>query len=194
MTLLERIATSSLNYRATFVADPLAALGFAYYGAISFEGPLAAAMACVAAGFLLWGFLEYVLHRFLLHGVLEAPRREHAKHHGQPKAEIGTPLLVIPIGALAIHLGCTVFLDSGAAALITCGIYAGYNYFAVVHHLLHHRPEALSRARWFEAQVRFHELHHRHPNHHFGISSALWDRLFGTFLQHEQVVMKQSRG
>jgi cyclopropane-fatty-acyl-phospholipid synthase len=193
MTLLERVATSPLNYRATFVVDPLAALAFAYYGAIRHREPVAAAIAYVVAGFLIWGLLEYLLHRFVLHGVLDAPRREHAKHHAEPKAEISTPLLVIPIGALLIDLFLSLFLGEGAAALLTCGIYAGYNYFAIVHHLLHHHAHALSRSRWFEAQVRFHEAHHRHPGRHFGISSALWDRLFRTFLQHEQVVVKQPR-
>jgi sterol desaturase/sphingolipid hydroxylase (fatty acid hydroxylase superfamily) len=193
MTLLERVATSPLNYRATFVVDPLAALAFGYYGAIAHHGPRTAAIAYVATGILLWGFLEYLLHRFVLHGALDAPRREHAKHHVESKAEISTPLLVIPIGALLIDLFLSLFLRESAAALLTCGIYAGYNYFAIVHHLLHHHADALSRVPWFGAQVRFHVAHHRHPGHHYGISSALWDRLFGTFLQDDQVVVKQPR-
>lgn len=193
MTLLEKVAASPLNYRATLIVDPVAAVAFAYYGAVTYSGTVVAAVACVVAGFMAWGFLEYLLHRWVLHGVLRSPRREHAKHHGQPKATISTPVLVIPIGATIIFAALAFVLPTGVAALLTFGIYAGYNYFAIVHHLLHHCPDALARSRYFEAQLRSHEAHHRNPDLHFGISSGLWDRLFGTFLQHEQVVMKQTR-
>jgi sterol desaturase/sphingolipid hydroxylase (fatty acid hydroxylase superfamily) len=193
MTLIERIATSPLNYRATLIADPLAALAFAIYGAAAYDGAVFSAIVFVVIGFMAWGLLEYALHRWLLHGVLAAPRREHAKHHGAPTAMVSTPLLVVPIGAFVIYLTLALLLQSGVAALITFGIYAGYNYFAIVHHLLHHRHDALARSRWFEAQVRLHDAHHLRPDLHFGISSGLWDRLFGTFPQDEQVVMKQSR-
>ncbi len=193
MTLIERVATSPLNYRATLVLDPVLALAFAFYGVAAYRGMLLPAVACVVIGFMAWGFLEYLLHRWLLHGVLVAPRREHAKHHSAPSATVSTPFVVIPMGAAAICGGLALLLPSGVAALITFGVYAGYNYFAIVHHLLHHRPEALERSRWFAAHVRFHDAHHRRPDLHFGISSALWDRLFGTFAQDQQVVVKQPR-
>jgi len=191
MTLIERVSTSSLNYKATLILDPLLALGFGAYGLLTYNGFIAAVPLLISAGFLLWGLLEYLLHRWLLHGVLAAPRREHAKHHSKPTALVSTPFFVVPTGAFVIYGSLALLLPNAVAALITFGVYAGYNYFAVVHHLLHHRPEALERSRWFEAQLRLHEEHHRRPDMYFGISSALWDRLFGTFAQDEQVVMKQ---
>jgi cyclopropane-fatty-acyl-phospholipid synthase len=193
MTLLERVASSPLNYRATLIADPIAAMGIGVYGVIAYNGLFTPALVAVIAGFLTWSFLEYVLHRWVLHGVFAGPRREHAKHHGSPKATISTPLLVIPIFAMAIYVSLSFVLSSGIAALYTFGIYVGYNYFAIIHHLLHHRPNALTRMRWFEDQARFHDEHHDHPRTRFGISSNFWDRLFRTSPEDDQIVMKQAR-
>ena len=193
MTLLERVASSPLNYRATFIVDPIVATSLGVYGVMVYRGSIAAAFAAVFAGFVTWTFLEYVLHRWVLHGVFSGPRREHTKHHRLPTATIATPLFVIPILAMTIYLSLAFVIPSGLAALYTFGIYLGYNYFAIIHHMLHHEHSALLRIRWFEAQVRFHDEHHRHPGTRFGISFDFWDRLFGTSPQNDQIVMKQAR-
>lgn len=179
-SLLGRVTSSPINYWATFVTDAMAAAGFGWLAATSYTGSLAVAAVLVIAGFLSWTLAEYLLHRFLLHGSSPAPRREHAKHHRDTRALVSTPLLTIPLIALAIWAALAAATSIGIAALATFGLYAGYNYFVVVHHMQHSHPELLARSRFFGRNLRLHELHHRHPETHFGISSALWDRAFGT--------------
>lgn len=180
-SLVERVACSPINYWATFVTDVLTAAIFAWLGARWYSGSLVAAAAIIVAGMLGWGLIEYLLHRWVLHGVVDVINREHSRHHGQPKATISTPLFVIPICAVLTWAALSLAISPGAAALLTFGIYVGYNYFAIVHHLLHHRPSTLARSRYFEVHLRLHEIHHRQPNVHFGISNSMWDRVFGTF-------------
>ena len=180
-SLLEQVACSPINYWATLVTDVLAAFAFAWFGATRYSGSWIIAVVIVVGGMIGWGFIEYLLHRWVLHGIFLAIRREHGRHHGQPQAPISTPWLVIPICATATCAALSLAMPLGAAALLTFGIYAGYNYFAIVHHLLHHRPATLARSRYFEVHLRLHEIHHREPDVHFGISNSVWDRLFGTF-------------
>jgi sterol desaturase/sphingolipid hydroxylase (fatty acid hydroxylase superfamily) len=192
-SLLERVASSPINYWGAMVTDAFAATAFACLGAVWYAGPLYAAPLLIVAGFLGWTFFEYVLHRWLLHGIFNAPRREHARHHGHPRAPISTPVLTVTLGAIALWALATLVLSRGGAALLVFGTYAGYNYFALVHHLQHHYPSVLARSPWFGHQLRMHELHHRHPELLFGISSSLWDRVFGTFLEDDEVVVENPR-
>ena len=180
-SLLQRVACSPINYWAAMVTDVVAAAVLAWLGAVWYSGPPIVAVFLVLGGLLSWGFLEYLLHRWILHGIFSAIRKEHARHHGQPRAPIATPWLVIPACATLTCATLSIVMSPGAAVLATFGVYVGYNYFAIVHHLLHHRPATLARLRYFEGQVNIHELHHREPQMHFGISYSMWDRLFGTF-------------
>ena len=193
-SLLDRMASSSLNYRAAFVTDAIAAAAFGWFGATRYKGPIALAAVFIIAGFLIWTFLEYLLHRWLLHGRLPAARREHAKHHRDAQATVATPLLLIPIFMSLIWTALALLTSPAAASLVTFGVYAGYNYFAIVHHMQHFHPGLLARTRLFRRQLQMHELHHRHPGTHFGISTSIWDRVFGSqLLQHDEIVVEHPR-
>lgn len=192
-SLLGRVTTSPINYWATLITDPIVAAAFGWLGATRYEGPIALGVLLFAAGFLGWTFCEYLLHRCLLHGWTKAAR-EHAKHHRDTKALIATPLLTIPLLALLIFAGLAYATTIGVAALLMFGLYAGYNYFVIVHHLQHFHPELLARSSLFERNLRLHELHHDHPDMHFGISCSLWDRVFGSdLLEGDEVVVQQPR-
>lgn len=201
LSLAVRVASSPINYWAALITDAVAAAVFGVVGAIWYSGSLLVAAVLVPLGFLLWGFFEYVLHRWVLHGFHSPARREHSRHHGQPRAPISTPCLVIPFLAVVMCALLASVMPRGAAALLTFGIYLGYNYFAIVHHLQHHRPGALSGTWFFGRQLRLHEVHHQHPHVYFGISTSIWDHVFGTvqrtgkprsrFLQHDEIVVEQ---
>ena len=135
----------------------------------------------VIAGFMSVGLLEYVLHRWVLHGPPSLVKRSHAQHHGEPRALISTPLFVIMTGALAIWGLLGLLLSAGLAALLVFGLYAGYNYFALMHHWQHHRAKDLTGIAYLRRLDRLHQLHHHRQVVNFGISTTIWDRLFGTF-------------
>ena len=71
---LDRIVSSSANYWAAMLSDLVAALGFLALGLNRFSGSWVVAGAVVIAGFLSSGLLEYVVHRWVLHG---PPSRVH---------------------------------------------------------------------------------------------------------------------
>ena len=178
---LDRIVRSSANYWAAMLSDLAAALIFLALGLNRFSGPWVLAGAVVIVGFMSVGLLEYVLHRFVLHGPPSMARRGHAQHHAEPRALISTPLFVIMTGALAIWGLLGLVLPAGVAALLVFGLYAGYNYFALVHHFQHHRGTDLVCVAYWRRLERLHHLHHHRQVVNFGISTTMWDRLFGTF-------------
>lgn len=184
-SLVGRVTTSPYNYWGSLVTDAIAAAAFGWLGLTRHQGSIIIAAVVVVAGFLLWTLMEYFLHRWVLHGWQKAAR-EHAKHHRDTQALIATPIFIIPLLAVLIFAGLAFATTIDDAALFVFGLYAGYNYFVIVHHMQHFHPEVLARSPLFERNLRLHELHHRHPNTHFGISCSLWDRAFGSIVEAAQ--------
>ena len=178
---LDRIVYGSANYWVAMLSDLAAALAWLALGLNRFSGPRVVAGGVVIVGFICSGLLEYVVHRCVLHGPPSVASRGHAQHHAEPRALISTPLFVVMTAALAIWGLLGLALSAGVAALLVFGLYAGYNYFALVHHWQHHRGKDLACVASLRRLERLHHLHHARPVVNFGISTTIWDRVFGTF-------------
>lgn len=167
-------------YRADFVGYGLAVLLLAaYLGVDGSAGQRLAMLACVAAGLAGWTLIEYLLHRFVLHGP-EPFRRWHAEHHARPTALICTPT---PYSAallfVLVYLPARLLLGPWLGGALTLGVLAGYLSYTVAHHATHHWR---GRGRWLLQRKRWHALHHRpgaHPGH-YGVTTGFWDRAFGS--------------
>ena len=179
--LVDRVVRSPVHYWVAMVFDVVAALGFLAVGVWLSAGFSLAAAGAVAFGFVAWGFFEYVLHRWILHGPPSVARVNHAYHHADPSLLIGTPVFVILIGATAICMLLSLAIPAGIAAFAVFGLYAGYNGFAIVHHIGHHHSGRLAHLRLVGRLEQFHDAHHARQNVNFGITTTLWDRVFGTY-------------
>ena len=82
---LDRIVCSSANYWAAMLSDLAAALAFLAFGLNRFSGPWVVAGGGVIVGFMSCGLLEYVVHRWVLHGPASMVKRGHAQHHAEPR-------------------------------------------------------------------------------------------------------------
>ncbi|WP_269533887.1 sterol desaturase family protein [Chitinimonas sp. BJYL2] len=136
----------------------------------------------IVVGLLLWTFLEYILHRFVLHG--PAPFSTwHAAHHRQPRVAMGAPTLL----SLSLIIGL-VFLPAlwwqsvASAVALTFGMATGYTVYSVLHHWLHQPGAAVP---WLRVESDFHARHHqsRLVTGNFGVTNRLWDQVFRTVLQ-----------
>ena len=139
-------------------------------------------------GLLGFTLLEYVLHRFVLHrpvGPARASRiaafLRHGYHHAYPSDKgrlVLPPLVTIPF-AVAIAVPAVLLLPFGEAAAAFAGTAAGYVTYDSTHWWLHH-----ARPKWRVGRFlkRYHLLHHHHPSTgRFGVSTPLWDLVFGTY-------------
>lgn len=169
--------------RAAYLAD------FALYGGavvilaglLGWQGPpqQQAQLALVAlAGLVSWSGIEYVLHRFVLHGI-EPFRRWHAEHHRRPTALICAPTVLS--GTLIGTLVCLPAWALGGpwfACALTLGVLAGYLGYAVTHHAMHHWR---ATGTWLQRRKRWHARHHHDAEPGcYGVTSGFWDRCCGT--------------
>lgn len=141
-------------------------------------------LACAVLGTGLWSGVEYLLHRYVLHGVPPFCVW-HAQHHARPTALVGTPTL-LSASLFAVLVFAPVWALAGAwvACAFTMGMMLGYLVFGLTHHAMHHSP---SRNRWLARRKRWHALHHHRPQDHsscYGVTSPFWDHVFRTTHRH----------
>lgn len=140
-------------------------------------GQAAHAAAWAGAGLGGWTLAEYLLHRYVLHG-LQPFKRWHALHHAHPRALIATPtLLTAAMFALLVAAPAGYLLAPWRATGLMLGVMAGYLVYIVMHHAMHHMP---GRAAWLRRHRRRHALHHAHGGACYGVSVGLWDHVFGS--------------
>jgi cyclopropane-fatty-acyl-phospholipid synthase len=180
MSLL-RIEHTSLAYRmdAGFYVAAVVA-GAAFVTARPPAGPWWWAAVLIGAGVLSWSLAEYAIHRFVLHG-LPPFRRWHEAHHDRPMALICAPT-VVSASLIVMLVFLPVFALAGLrpAAAFTLGVLAAYLAYTIAHHASHHWR---ARGGWLQRRKRWHALHHHHragASSHFGVTTGVWDRVFGT--------------
>jgi sterol desaturase/sphingolipid hydroxylase (fatty acid hydroxylase superfamily) len=147
--------------------------------------------AAFAIGLFAWTLAEYSLHRFLFHHQPKTPKAErifflfHGVHHAQPqdKTRLVMPFPVsVPMGLLFYGL-FSIVLGAWLKAApwinpIAAGFLAGYLIYDLTHYAQHHFPMRNGYAKYIK---RYHMAHHyKSPSTRFGVSSPLWDWVFGT--------------
>jgi sterol desaturase/sphingolipid hydroxylase (fatty acid hydroxylase superfamily) len=135
-------------------------------------------------GLLLFTLVEYLLHRFVYHlgdymNKGNWQYKIHGVHHDDPRDK---SRLAMPI-PLALLLAFLIFLLF-KSLLGTAGYYLfstfllGYALYLFVHYTVHSRmpPKNALRYLW----IHHHLHHHKYEDKAFGVSSPLWDYVFGT--------------
>ncbi len=142
-------------------------------------------------GLFLWTFAEYTLHRFIFHHKPTTPRQErfffffHGIHHAQPQVKtrlvmpfpVSLPMAFLFFGLFYLVLGVLLKIPEWVAPLMA-GYLAGYLAYDLIHYATHHFPMRAGVAKYLK---RYHMQHHyKSPATRFGVSSPLWDWVFGT--------------
>ena len=166
---------------------PGSALVFAR--AIQAGAPVWGAVAASLGGWLLWTLIEYSLHRTVFHWTPTASwgPRFHFLVHGVHHQWVQDRFRLVMPPAVSLFLGGVFALAFrgllgpvwGWASF--SGFLFGYMVYDVTHYATHHLK---IRNRWFLALKKHHLLHHHSPRHKdrkFGVSTTLWDRVFGTY-------------
>ena len=146
-----------------------------------------ATVAILGIGGLVWWTLtEYLVHRFVFHLRPSTPIRQrlqfalHGIHHANP--DDVTRLLIPPAPALIAHAVCFGLFRVVLGGLWIEPFFAfflvGYLAYDYLHLALH---RATLPTRWGRHLRRQHMLHHyATPGARWGVSSPLWDLVFGT--------------
>jgi len=140
--------------------------------------------AAIMVGFTGWTFLEYAFHRWGFHGAPRRTRLEHALHHIRPADYIGASSGVTGmIGGISFFVLTFIFGPQIGTGLLV-GLVAGYIAYIYVHDRMHHA--ASFRAGSYLAFLHSnHEFHHRRFKVNYGVTSPLWDYVFGTYVRNQ---------
>jgi len=143
------------------------------------------------AGWFIWTFTEYVLHRFLFHYHPKTEKLKkafflvHGVHHAQPLCKtrlVMPPVMSIPLSIFFFGLFYLVIARLIGSPdwfyPVFAGFLAGYIIYDMMHYTLHH-----SKARnAFVQMCRYQHMQHHVtcPNMRFGVTFPFWDHVFGT--------------
>jgi sterol desaturase/sphingolipid hydroxylase (fatty acid hydroxylase superfamily) len=128
-----------------------------------------------AIGIFAWSFIEYLIHAWLSHTFDTFATPLHNVHHQDPRAVFAVGAW-IPIAIIWL-MGLALF-GSVPGMIFLTGIVSGFVVYEAVHYRIHfHDP----RGAW-ETRLRTRHIihHHRNPQVCFGVTSELWDLIFGT--------------
>jgi sterol desaturase/sphingolipid hydroxylase (fatty acid hydroxylase superfamily) len=184
---------SKITYYSDFVVYPIAVLTLTAVniGHVTGRSGFEWLAACLV-GLTLWTFLEYVLHRVALHWMpIFSPM--HSQHHGEPLAYLGTPSWVsVSVWLSVILLPAWWALGFNVANGLTVGIMVGYWWYGYVHHVIHHHT--LKRTSAYFSELRaWHMRHHHSPKRgNFGVTTSLWDHIFGTAISTQSKAIVSS--
>ncbi len=150
---------------------------------------LVTSLVVFVAGAMTWSLLEYVLHRWAGHvpkGRIEMSR-EHLAHHAD--ATYFTPwpkkaLVAVPTIGVLFAI-CSWWVGPVLGLAYAVGFAAAWLVYEVLHRRIHtHAPLNA----WGEWARRHHLQHHYgNPNLNHGVTSPLWDHVFGTLQPCEKV-------
>lgn len=137
------------------------------------------------AGFIAFTWVEYNIHRYVFHMKVYTEVRKklqytiHGVHHEFPKDKdrlAMPPLLSITIATILLLLFKVAMGDFVFAFLP--GFLVGYAYYLSVHYMVHAYPPPKN---FFKALWVNHSVHHYKDGEVvFGVSSPLWDYIYGT--------------
>jgi sterol desaturase/sphingolipid hydroxylase (fatty acid hydroxylase superfamily) len=166
----------------------LLSLGLGVAAMISETRSLTSILFLCLTGILTWGLIEYCLHRLVFHFDAQSEKGRnfvyamHLYHHANPKTldDLFVSLrLSLPIALSYCALAWTLMRSWQAVVYLFIGLMAGYFSYEFLHYQAHHGAPCL---RVFRYLKRYHLLHHHQTSAlRFGVTSPVFDYLFGTF-------------
>jgi sterol desaturase/sphingolipid hydroxylase (fatty acid hydroxylase superfamily) len=143
------------------------------------------------SGVIFWTLLEYMTHKYLFHMTPDSEIKRklqynmHGIHHEFPKDK--DRLAMPPL--LSVLLACVFFaifysLMNTKVFGFLPGMLCGYAGYLFVHYIVHayQPPKNFFKELWIN-----HSIHHYKDNTVvFGVSSPLWDYVFGTMPKKEK--------
>ena len=167
-----------------------------YLGNHNFHLSLSQNMITIFLGILSWTLAEYVIHRFPFHWSPDNKFGKqlvysmHGNHHDDPFDPLRGVMPIVPaIIYISILYGLfSLILPTQYLQVFFAGFLVGYLLYDGIHYYTHHAKPKNKIGKYLR---RVHLVHHVHEDSMFGISSPLWDFVFGTYIKKSYKVPKE---
>lgn len=160
-------------------------IGLLYYSMSSLGFNGSRVSLTFLAGMFFWSLFEYLMHRFVFHYTAHTERGKklnyilHGNHHEYPRdrERLFMPAAPSLIISSVLFILMSLVLNKNVFAFFP-GFMLGYLIYGSMHYAIHAWNPPF---RWMKGLWRNHHLHHYKQDHRgFGVSSTLWDHVFGT--------------
>jgi len=161
-----------------------------YYSNHSVDIPAINICLLFLGGMVFWSFFEYMIHRYAFHFMAESERATkivyliHGNHHEYPRDKERlfmppVPSLIIAAFVFSImYFFASLAVEPRVVFSFFPGFLLGYLVYGTMHYAIHAWNPPF---KWMKALWRNHHLHHyKEQGKGFGVSSTLWDHVFGT--------------
>ncbi len=187
---LDKLTRSHISIPVTMFF--LYAIGLLYYTKTATELSNLQVVALFFGGIFFFTFTEYVVHRWAYHpGEHASEARQkfcytvHGVHHDYPKdkSRLAMPPVPALLAATLLLIIFRTILGKFAFAFLA-GFMVGYAFYLLIHYCVHifRAPNNFLKALWVN-----HAIHHYSEDEIlFGVSSPLWDYVFGTTAKNEK--------
>ena len=143
-------------------------------------------------GMFFWSLFEYVMHRFVFHYVAESEQGKklnyilHGNHHEYPRDKERLFMPAAPSLIISSILFLLMYLALGKNVFpFFPGFMFGYLIYGSMHYAIHAWNPPF---KWMKGLWRNHHLHHyKQQQRGFGVSSTLWDHVFGTMFDLKNI-------
>jgi len=170
-------------------------ISFVYYAYTIYGYSVGSIAGIFILAMFFWTLTEYLVHRSLFHFQARSKFGQrlvyifHENHHEFPRDKMRlfmppVPSIIIAAMLLLVCLAVSYLFSGsmGYALVFFSGFISGYLLYVSMHFAIHaYKPPKYLKPLW-----RNHHLHHyKYPDKAFGVSSVLWDKIFGTVPEKE---------
>jgi len=167
--------------------------GLLFYGYQANVVPSVGQAAAIYFGAIFfWTFFEYFFHKYINHLDEYFPESKtaykiayslHGIHHEYPRDKERLIMPPVPgLLILSVLFGIFWLIMGNYLFVFMPGFMTGYLLYTYVHFSVHKTPVPS----YLKVQYKHHAVHHyKYPNKAFGVSTTLWDRVFGTMPPEE---------
>lgn len=157
-----------------------------YFSVTKYQLTFITIAGLIVFGIFIWTITEYLLHRFIFHLELKSELGKkihfifHGVHHDYPSDSrrlVMPPSVSIPLATFFYFLFRFLIGDVSVHPFFA-GFLIGYLFYDMTHYAVHHFN---MHSKFWLAIKHHHIKHHfQDPDRGFGVSSPLWDIVFGT--------------
>jgi len=173
-------------------------IGYMLYETIVAGVSITYAFPLFVFGLLVWSLAEYALHRFIFHYVPTSGWGKqihfmfHGVHHDYPSDStrlVMPPIVSIPLAFLFYFLFKNI-LGTRYLPPFFAGFILGYLAYDLTHYAVHHFSLRGRISLYLKQQHMRH--HYMDPDGNYGVSSPLWDFVFGTYMKKQPQEIQKS--
>lgn len=164
----------------------IVAVVFYWYTITRVDLSIANIISISIIGFFSWTFMEYIIHRFVYHtetnseGYTHFQESLHSNHHHYPKDPERLAMPPVPGLVLgSLFFGFFYLIMGIYAFAFFPGFMLGYDAYITLHYY-QHRIKSPKYKPWKKLWQHHKAHHYSNPYSAFGVSTRLWDYVFGT--------------